>query len=286
MLSETEWRERQRAHEACVDGLIGDHRQRAARGHKHPVEDFLFTYYSFRPAWLRQWHPGPGVLLTGTGAEAFLRWPEYTATRDGIGFEATKLPIKRRDFAQWLTGYLAQTGSRTPFFGCFGWHEWAMVYRQDPAQVRHQAYPLRFPPEEIARIVESGPGCCTHFDAFRFFTPPARPLNRLQPTRESAAEWDQPGCLHANMDLYKWAYKMAPATPSELLLACFQLARDIREVDMKASPYDLSALGYAPIPIETAEGRETYERLQREFTKRGAPLRTRLLELAQLIGTG
>src|SRR5690606_19827763 len=155
---------------------------------------------------------------------------------------------------------------------------WAMVYRQSSDEVRHNAHPLRFPPEEIARIVESGPGCCTHFDAFRFFTAPARPLNRHQPTRDTTTQLDQRGCLHANMDLYKWAYKLSPYTPAELLADCFELARNIREVDMRASPYDLRHLGYAPIPIETAAGRVEYEQQQRSFSRRGDPLRVRLRE--------
>jgi hypothetical protein len=123
--------------------------------------------------------------------------------------------------------------------------------------------------------------CCSHFDAFRFFTPPARSLNRLQPVRADAVQVEQRGCLHANMDLYKWAFKLAPFTPSELVADCFALAREIREIDMRASPYDLRALGYAPIPIETAAGRADYESHQRTFTAHGEPLRLRLLALCE-----
>src|SRR5207248_2009588 len=112
---------------------------------------------------------------------------------------------------------------------------------------------------EITRIVEQSALCCTHFDAFRFFTAPAVPLNKLQPARGDAAQLEQRGCLHANMDLYKWAFKLAPFTPSDLVADCFELARDIREIDMCASPYDLQALGFAPIPVETAAGRADYE---------------------------
>ena len=123
------------------------------------------------------------------------------------------------------------------------------------------------------------PLCCSHFDAFRFFTAPARPLNRLQPTRQASLDLEQGGCLHANMDLYKWAFKLAPLTPAELTADCFELARDIREVDMRASPYDLRSLGYEPIAIETPAGREEYERHQRAFASRGEPLRARLVAL-------
>jgi hypothetical protein len=79
------------------------------------------------------------------------------------------------------------------------------------------------------------------------------------------------------MDLYKWAFKFAPFTPSELTADCFALARDIREVDMRASPYDLARLGFAPIPIETPAGRTEYEKHQRDFAERSQPLRARLL---------
>jgi hypothetical protein len=83
------------------------------------------------------------------------------------------------------------------------------------------------------------------------------------------------------MDLYKWAFKFAPFTPSELTADCFELARDIREIDMRASPYDFQKLGYAPIRIETPEGRAEYEMHQRDFTNRSQPLRARLVAFAE-----
>ena len=257
------------------------HLARAARGEKHPVYDFLFSYYSFRASWLRQWHPGPDTLLAGEEAREFLRWPEYRETPDGVMIDPGALTEKRHVSIRWIRDLLAAMTSRPPAFGCFGLHEWAMVYRQTPDEIRHNAYPLRFPPDELARIVEAQPVRCTHFDAFRFFTPPARPLNKFQPERSTVAEHEQRGCLHANMDLYKWAFKLAPFTPSELIADCFALARDIREMDMRASPYDLAALGVAPITIETPEGRLEYEREQRGFAARGEPLRARLVALCE-----
>jgi hypothetical protein len=281
LLPESEWTARRAAHEARVRRWTDPHQARASAGEKHPVHDFLFTYYAFRPAWLRRWHPGPDVVLGGEAAREFLRWPEYREAEGGVQLDPGALPEHRREFVGWLRGLLEGTRDRPAFFGCFGLHEWAMVYRQTPDQVRHNAWPLRFAAEELARIVEAGPVCCSHFDAFRFFTDPARPLNRLQPARATTADLEQRGCLHANMDLYKWAFKLAPFTPSELVADCFELARDIREVDMRASPYDLRALGFTPIAIETAAGRAEYESRQREFTARGEPLRDRLLALTE-----
>jgi hypothetical protein len=290
ILEPTVWRSRQAAHEARVRAWTDPHQARAARGEKHPVYDFLFTYYAFRPAWLRRWHPGPEVALTGDTAREFLRWPEYRETKadglDVVAVEPAALPHHRREFVGWLSSLLTSMRSRPAFFGCFGLHEWAMVYRQTPEERRHNAWPLRFEAAELARIVESQPICCTHFDAFRFFTVPARPLNRLQPTRPEAAQFEQRGCLHANMDLYKWSFKLAPFTPSELVADCFELARDIREVDMRASPYDLRRLGFEPIPIETPAGRAEYESYQRAFAARGDPLRSRLLALCDRLLAG
>lgn len=284
VLSAADWQARQAAHEARVRNWTDPHQARVARGEKHPVYDFLFTYYAFRPAWLRRWHPGPDLALAGETAREFLRWPEYRAhvTAGGetvVAVDPGTLPAHRREFVTWLRGMLAAMQARPAFFGCHGLHEWAMVYRQTPDELRHNAWPLRFPPDALARIVEGATITCSHFDAFRFFTAPARPLNKLQPTRADTAQLEQRGCLHANMDLYKWAFKLAPYTSAELIADCFELARDIREVDMRASPYDLRALGFAPIAIETPEGRAEYEQHQRTFATRGEPLRARLIAL-------
>lgn len=285
-LAEPGWLARQAMHEARVRAWTDPHQARTARGEKHPVYDFLFNYYAFRAAWLRRWHPGPDVILVGDAARAFLRWPEYRATAGGVAVDPTALPPHRRAFVAWLRDLLATMQARPAFFGCYGLHEWAMVYRQTPDEVRHNAYPLRFAPAELARIVEAAPITCTHFDAFRFFTAPARPLNKLQPGRATVPQHEQRGCLHANMDLYKWAFKLAPFTPSELIADCFALARDIREVDMRASPYDLQKLGFPPIAIETAAGRADYEHHQRAFTARGEPLRARLHALCERLLIG
>ena len=58
---------------------------------------------------------------------------------------------------------------------------------------------------------------------------------------------------------------------------CFELAREIRVLDMRAAPYDLADLGFDPVRIETAEGKAAYVEAQRGFAERGAPLRARLI---------
>lgn len=273
--------DRRREHYERVSAWTGPHRERARRGEQHPVWDFLFEYYAFRAAWLERWHPGPDVLMTGSVAAEFLRWPAYRAVAGGVELNLDALSEPRRTFIHWLLQLIEGMQARPAFFACHGLHEWAMVYRLSPEEIRHSRHPLRFPPDELAQVVESLPVRCSHFDAFRFFTPAARPLNRLQPDRPTAPQLEQRGCLHANMDLYKWSFKLTPYAPSELIADAFALARDIREVDMRASPYDFSRLGFAPIPIETAAGREAYETHQRAFEIRAAPLRLRLAGLCR-----
>lgn len=275
VLDQAAWRARRGAHEARVDGWIAPHLARRERGARHPVEDFLFTYYSYRPAQLRRWHSGAGVVLTGADPTGLGR--DYSPVPGGAALDTATVLDRRRDSIGWIRRLLAATAGQQPFLGCFGMHEWAMVYRQTQDEVRHNAWPLRLSPADTAAVLEERGVRCGHYDAFRFFTAPARPRNALQPTRERQHELEQPGCLHANMDLYKWAYKLSPLVPGELVADCFALARDIRALDMRASPYDLADLGYPPVRVETPAGRTEYAAAQRGFAERAAPLRTRLL---------
>jgi hypothetical protein len=173
---------------------------------------------------------------------------------------------------------LTATRDRPANFGCFGVHEWAMVYRGH--DVRHaEIAPLRLPQAEVDAFVESRPIVCSHFDAFRFFAPDAVPLNRVQLTKASRHEREQPGCIHANMDLYRWAYTAMPWIGSDLLWDCFALAADLRALDMQASPYDSRACGFAPVCVDTPEGREEYQQRQRALSERAQLLRDRLIHI-------
>jgi hypothetical protein len=274
------WRAQQRAHRERVARWTEPHRSRRRAGLRHPVLDFLFEFYSYRPGRLERWHPGPGVILLGDTAE-FLRWPGYRRVAAGVRFDPAALPAERRATGEFVRRLLRATAARPAQLGCFGLHEWAMVYRETTP--RHRQVPLRLGAAGTNAVVESMRLRCTHYDAFRFFTPAARPRNATAPTRAGQVDTEQPGCLHATMDLYKWAYKLAPATPAELVADCFELAVEVRELDMRASPYDLTELGYPPVPIETAAGRAEYTRLQAEFAHRAVPLRERLIEVAEQV---
>jgi hypothetical protein len=269
------WRARRAAHESRVDVWVQPHLERRRRREAHPVEDFLFTYYSQRPAGFRRWHPGFGVVLAD--AEEYVGLKGYVETSGGITVARDHVRSQER-LLRGLHNLLTATASRPPQLGCFGMHEWAMVYRLAPSDVRHASWPLRLGPEGTDEVVQNHRIACSHFDAFRFFTDEARPLNTLSPGRDDRAAFEQPGCLHAGMDLYKHAFRLSPMIASELVADCFELAHDIRVLDMRASPYDLSALGRSPVRVETPEGKQEYVGAQRAFAERGRPLRQRLID--------
>jgi hypothetical protein len=283
VLAEPEWQARRAAHRDRTCRWTEPHRARKARGEQHPVLDFLFSYYSYRPSRLERWHPGPGMALAGESAREYLAWPDYADTSGGVALDPAAFTASRRRTAEFVLALVRATASRQPVLACFGLHEWAMVYRQRPEQIRHADWSLRLGPAGTDAVLESLPVRCGHYDAFRFFTTEAKPRNAVQPTRESQVDLEQPGCLHATMDLFKWSYKLAPFTPSDLVADCFELAVEVRELDMRASPYDLSVLGYSPVRIETAQGRAEYATAQARFAKRATPLRARLIDLCRTL---
>ena len=287
VVPERVWRQREEEHRARATRFTAGHLERRRTGEPHPVEDFLWNYYTLKPAHLHRWHPGTGVVLENaardTGDPPRAAWRFYRREGHDLYVDSDALLAERGSAVEYIRRLIRATLNRPARFGCFGLHEWAMVYRQPPSEVRHRDTPLRLSSAEIDAVVDSHQIGCTHFDAFRFFTPAAAPLNAEQLTREGQIQREQPGCLHAGMDLYKWAGKLGPLVPGELLLDTFVLARDIREVDMRASPYDVSGYQGAggdpltPIAIETPEGKRQYVARQREFTSRADVLRERIL---------
>lgn len=283
VLPVTDWTARQDAHAAAADALTAAHRERRSRGERHPVWDFMFSYYPVKPAQLRRWTPGAGVGLSLDGLHGDVPLPgpgkfhRRTVTDAGEVWtvDTDAFFAARGRAVTFVRDLLTATAGRTPRFTCFGMHEWAMVYRGTP---RHPE-PLRLGAAATDRVVEDATLGCTHFDAFRFFTPDAVPRNTRVLTRESQVVSEQPGCLHATMDLYKWATKLGPLVPGDLWLDTFRLACDVRATDMEASPYDLRAWGHDPVPVETAAGRSEYARRQKGFAARGQQLRHRLVGL-------
>jgi len=284
MKSETElilpcerWQAERKSYLSAVTPFVDRRRYRRSRGQKHPLEDFIWEYYSLRGGHLLKWSPGVGVIVEGASEEDFPSADGYMAAGPGRMLDAEPLLAKRSSGLGWIRRLLKNIDERAPVYSCLGLHEWAMVYEEK--DIRHAQLPLRLSHEETRNLVESFPLQCTHFDAFRFFSESARPLNSVQPTSETRPHHEQPGCIHVQMDLFKWCMKLQPFIPSSLVLECFELACRAREIDMRASPYDLSSLGKEPIQIETAQGRAEYVREQQRLSEQGTPIRKRLIAL-------
>jgi hypothetical protein len=285
VLAEAEWQTLALRHRTRAEKWTVPYRSRRAQGKMHPIYDFLFIYYRFAPALLENWSPGTELALQASEIPEGFNEKFYSLKDDQLFLDTTKLDAKTEKRQRWSLNLCRATQSRPAQFGCFGMHEWAMVYKGGPeGRARHEGtLPMRLSQVEINAIVESAPICCSHFDAFRFFTDSAMPFNRIQPTQDSRMENEQSGCLHTNMDLYKWTAKCMPWVGSELLWDTFEYAIKCREIDMRASPYDCSKLGYEPILIETPEGRSEYEREQRALSLAAQPLRNRLIQRLETI---
>ncbi|WP_459982952.1 3-methyladenine DNA glycosylase [Nocardioides sp. AN3] len=318
VLSRDEWETRAASHRARLAPYVDPHLARREARVKHPVHDFLFTYYSQRPAQLLRWHPGAGIGLAdaaeyaglkgyaplaegldtpslvpregystsddlaGRAASASASASERIETRHEIITVSPEYVASQRTLVETLLRLLRATADRAANFGCFGLHEWAMVYRAD--ETRHPQ-PLRLGGAATDAVVESHRIACSHFDAFRFFTPSAVPLNALSPASHDRPDFEQPGCLHGGMDLYMHAYRLTPMVGSDLVADAFELAWDIRILDMRAAPYDMTGLRldpsgeeWSPVRIETPDGKRVYAELQRGFAERAQPIRQRLID--------
>ncbi|MDH2414136.1 3-methyladenine DNA glycosylase [Nocardioides sp. CER19] len=309
VLSRDEWEARAASHRARLAPYVDPHLARRETGTKHPVHDFLFGYYSQRPAQLLRWHPGFGVGLADAPTYSSLKGYAGVAGRVASASDlggrvasaserietrvetvSAEYLASQRVLLETLLRLLRATASRPANLGCFGMHEWAMVYRADTT--RHPV-PLRLGSTATDTVVESHRIACSHFDAYRFFTPDAVPLNALSPEADDRPDFEQPGCLHGGMDLYKHAFRLSPLVPSDLVADAFELAWDIRILDMRAAPYDMTGVRldpsgdpWTPVPVETAEGKREYAELQRSFADRAAPIRQRLIEECERLLSG
>lgn len=274
LLEATNWLTLLRKHEKDLNPILLPYFQKRSAGEKNPVIDFLFEYYRFRHSHLMNWSPGIGIRLEKRD-QYKPEIPELKSTDSAYFIDPTTIPQNRIKSFQWISELLVSSSEKPPAFGCFGMHEWAMVY--NAKNVRHSYLSFRMPMEQIAEFVESRPLVCTHFDAFRFFTGDAKPLNKFTPDRENFSEFEQSGCIHTNMDLYKWAFKGYPWISSELIRKAFLLALEARTIDMKASPYDLQDYGYQPIKVETENGRHEYLEKQKMIHAKSLSIRDELI---------
>ncbi|KAJ1453556.1 hypothetical protein M885DRAFT_485535 [Pelagophyceae sp. CCMP2097] len=295
-LSESAWRSLASAHRARVSKILGGSPEVIARDKGNPVVNFIFTYYyGFKPRDLSRWSPGPNVSLQvaddgvtgGGGIEDELAKGNWHRLKGDL-LLLTPPELKRRETFQHARGTISATSKRAPVWNCYGLHEWAMVYA-DSAPLR-QHLPLRLDNAAIAAVVEA-PGAlrCTHFDAYRFFTPAAKPLNlHADLSRSNQTKYEQPGCVHAQMDLFKYSIKLGAFLDAKILADALEIAFEARVLDMRASPYDLSefdgsrGLDLSPLRArgprqKTSAGRKQYTMLQARLSHRAEPVRRDVL---------
>ena len=108
-----EWATAASRHTARIDGMIGDYLHDRRRGGHHPVVDFLFTYYPYRPAQLRRWHPGFGTVLADPpdGSHPYERARGYTRVPGGVTVGVEYLHTRERTLRT-SRALLAATASR------------------------------------------------------------------------------------------------------------------------------------------------------------------------------
>lgn len=282
------WTLRAKTHKELVSPLADDFLNRRGLGLTHAVHDFLFTYYSCSPLKLKQWVPSfeEELIVNDQTRDEYPWLRDYWFKLDGnvLLLNRERIHQNTRGMANFIAELCSNISQRASRFGCYGLHEWAMVYKLSSEDLRHQGHRLRLSPDDLAAFVESQSICCSHYDAYRFFTKEAHPLNTLNPLLETRLQMEQGGCVHANMDLYKWTTKLWPWVGSDLMAKTFFLALEGRELDMRASPYDLRDKGYAPICIETEDGRKQYQKEQQLLAEKAIPLREELRVFCERLG--
>jgi hypothetical protein len=273
---------------------------------KHPVYNFLIEYYGLKGVKgtrrLARWMPAPvaneSMLLEGASEEdlgSLLHMRGAVMEDDGILYnpadffgkgDATRSEdaVRAATPYLWYRSILQNTAEAEPVLHCFGLHEWAMQYMPEgapiPPSAKYQGHlPLRVDRQVINDTLERKGVSCTHVDALRYFAPAAGPLNHhgAKLERIDQLRMEQPGCVHAHMDLLKLCLRLSPFCDAELLQRVLEVSLAARRLDVAASPYDLSSYGVEPVPVETSEGRAQYKREQIALMRAAAPVRLDLL---------
>lgn len=191
-----------------------------------------------------------------------------------------------RGALEYYKSILEATLQAEPIFFCHGLHEWAMQYQPEnhppPPSSKYQSHlPLRVDQRTINAAVERRGVYCTHVDALRFFAPAARSWNHFgeygtSVVRQDQPKLEQPACVHANMDLLKYAVRITPWIDGDVVADALDVALQARKLDIASSPYDVSMYGLNPIAVETAEGRKKYREMQADLLTVAQPLRQRI----------
>ena len=92
------WRAYAKEHERRAGRFADPFVRRRERGQAHPVEDFLFTYYTLKPGQFKRWHPGAGVILLDAAERT--SWKFYRAATEDELLSAGLSPDDARTHAE------------------------------------------------------------------------------------------------------------------------------------------------------------------------------------------
>ena len=139
------------AHRQQAERWTQPYRQRRARNRMHPITDFLFIYYRNAPSQLEAWHPGLGVALEATRLPNGFNAKQYCFADGYARLAPEQMDAASQHRLSMALQLCRRVQERPGQFGCFGMHEWAMVYRGEAdGEVRHrERLPLRLPRDQI-----------------------------------------------------------------------------------------------------------------------------------------
>lgn len=203
-------------HRERIEELLG---KTLYKDENHPIYNFLFRYFTFKSSRLFDYSPGcnvrflPSALDTNKIGSDRVR-KLATVIENNICqvypyenyFTANQISAMKASLR-----VLYKTYHRPPSFYCFGLHEWAMQYKPEKDNCSScgllgykQNLSCRVTAREIEQVIESRPLNCTHYDALRYFTPSSKPKNSFHLVdRFDKEKFDQPGCTHVHMDLFR-----------------------------------------------------------------------------------
>ena len=103
------------------------------------------------------------------------------------------------------------------------------------------------------------------------------PTRRRRSREAQSCPTGAPSCVLHTHTWTSASTRFQPFVGSDVVAECFAVASLARELDVRASPYDVTAFGLEPVRVETVEGRLAYADAQRALMADTAPLRARLV---------
>ena len=159
ILSYENWKQLAVQHRARAERWTLPYRKRRASGQMHPIYDFLFIYYRNKPSHLEAWHPGHGISLREAPLGEFFKEAYYRVENGCTSLDPSLMKETTRHRLEMALRLCQSVNARPATFGCFGMHEWAMVYQGDTeSEVRHaERLPLRLSQDATDAFVRSRP---------------------------------------------------------------------------------------------------------------------------------